>query len=49
MEMPFSLRGDKHEFCLVVTKIKHVRSCPTFDITDHREEARRWRNAVIIL
>ena len=33
MEMLSSLRGDKHEFCLVVIKFKHVRSCPSFDIT----------------
>ena len=26
MEMPRSFRGDKHEFCLVVIKFKHVRS-----------------------
>ena len=32
MEMPSSLRGDKHELCLVVIKFKHVRSCPSFDI-----------------
>ena len=23
----------KHEFCLTVIKFKHVRSCPSFDIT----------------
>ena len=28
MEMLSSLRCDKHEFCLVVTKFMHVRSCP---------------------
>ena len=33
MEMLSSLRGEKHEFCLVVIKFKHVRSCPSFDIT----------------
>ena len=33
MEMISSFRGDKHEFCLVVTKFKHVRSIPSFDIT----------------
>ena len=33
MEMLSSLRGDKHEFCLVVMKSKHVHSCPRFDIT----------------
>ena len=26
MEMLSSFRGDKHEFCLVVIKVKHVRS-----------------------
>ena len=45
MEMLSSFRGDKHEFCLVIksnnnniyiynnNKFKHVRSCPSFDIT----------------
>ena len=33
MEMLGSFRADKHEFCLVVIKFKHVRSCPSFDIT----------------
>ena len=33
MEMFRSFRGDKHEFCLAVIKFKHVRSCPSFDIT----------------
>ena len=33
MEMLSSIRGDKHEFCLVVIKFKHVRSCSSFDIT----------------
>ena len=33
MEMLRSLRGDKHEFCLTVIKYRHVRSCPSFDIT----------------
>ena len=33
MEMLNSLKGDKHEFCLVVIKFRHVRSCPSFDIT----------------
>ena len=33
MEMLSSLIGDKHELCLVVIKFKHVRSCPSFDIT----------------
>ena len=27
MEMLRSFRGDKHEFCLTVIKLKHVRSC----------------------
>ena len=27
MEMLSSFRGDKHEFCLVVITLKHVRSC----------------------
>ena len=26
MEMLSSFRGDKHEFCLVVIRFKHVRS-----------------------
>ena len=34
MKMLSSIRVDKHEFCLVVFIFKHVRSCPTFDITD---------------
>ena len=33
MEMPSYTKGDKHEFCLVVITSKHVRSCPSFDIT----------------
>ena len=33
MKMLSSLGGDKHELCLVVIKSKHVRSCPSFDIT----------------
>ena len=33
MEMLRSIRGDKHEFCLAVIKLKHVRSCPSIDIT----------------
>ena len=33
MEMLGSFGSDKHEFCLVVIKFKHVRSCPSFDIT----------------
>ena len=24
-----SIGGDKHEFCLVVIKLKHVGSCPS--------------------
>ena len=28
MEMLSSFSGDKHEFCLVVIKFKHVHSCP---------------------
>ena len=32
MEMLSSFRGDKHEFCLVVIKFRHVRSCQSFDI-----------------
>ena len=31
MEMLSSFRGDKHEFCLVVIKFMHVRSCPIYD------------------
>ena len=26
MEMPSSIRGDKHEFCRVVIMLKHIRS-----------------------
>ena len=33
MEMLSSIRGDKHEFYLVVIKSNHVCSCPSFDIT----------------
>ena len=33
MAMHISFRGDKHELFVVVTKFKHVRSCPSFDIT----------------
>ena len=33
MEMLRSLRGDKHELCLVAIKLRHVRSCPSFGIT----------------
>ena len=33
MEMLSSFGGDNHEFCLVVIKFKHVRSCQSFDIT----------------
>ena len=32
MEILSSIRGDRHELCLVVIKTKHVRSCPRFDI-----------------
>ena len=39
MEMFSSFRGDKHEFCLVVIKFRHVRSCPSFDITVWSEVA----------
>ena len=28
-----SFGGDKNEFCFVVVKLKHVRRCPSFDIT----------------
>ena len=31
MKMISFLAGDKHEFCLVDNKFKHVRSCPIFD------------------
>ena len=34
MEMLSTFRGDKHEFILIVIKFKHVRSCPSFDITN---------------
>ena len=33
MVMLSSFGGDKHEFCLVVIRFKHVRSCPSFHIT----------------
>ena len=33
MEMLSSFGADKHEFCLAVIKFKHVRSCPSFEIT----------------
>ena len=33
MEMLSSFGGEKHKFYLVVVKLKHVRSCPVFDIT----------------
>ena len=33
MEMLSSIRGGKHEPCLVVITFKHVRSCLGFDIT----------------
>ena len=32
MEMFSSFGGDKHEFFLVVVKVKHVHSCPSFDL-----------------
>ena len=32
MEMLGSLGCDKHKFCLVVIKIRHVRIFPSFDI-----------------
>ena len=34
MELLSSLRDDKHEFCLVVIKLKHVSSSQSFDITN---------------
>ena len=34
MEMLSSFSGDYHELCFVVIESKHVRSCPSFDITD---------------
>ena len=33
MEMLSSFGGDKQDFCLVVITLKHVGSCPSFDIT----------------
>ena len=33
MEVLSSFRGDKHEFCLVVIKFKHVGCCPSIGIT----------------
>ena len=39
MEMLISFGGERHEFCpvdillTVVIKLKHVRSCPSFDFT----------------
>ena len=33
MEILSSLKGDKHESCLIDVKLKHVRSCPSFDMT----------------
>ena len=33
MEMFRSFRGDKYVLCLAIIKFKHVRSCPSFDIT----------------
>ena len=46
MEMLSSFRGDKHEFCLVVIKFKHVRSCPSFDITIH--DCIEWSSSDIL-
>ena len=37
MEMLSSIRCDEHEFCLVVIKFKHVRSCPSFASHDSIE------------
>ena len=34
MEISSTLRGDKPEFRLVVAMSMHVRSCPSFDITN---------------
>ena len=34
METLSSFGGDKHESCLVGIKLKHVRSCPSFEITN---------------
>ena len=33
MEMLSSFSGGKHEYGLIVIKLKHVGSCPSFDIT----------------
>ena len=33
MKVFSSFGGDKHEFCLVVIKFKHVRSCQSFLIS----------------
>ena len=33
MEMHCSFGDDKHEFCLVVVKLKNARSYPSIDIT----------------
>ena len=33
MEMLSSSGCEKNELCLVVIKLNHVRSCPSFDIT----------------
>ena len=35
MEMLISFRGDKHEFYLVVIKLRHARSCPKIRITSY--------------
>ena len=32
MEMLSCLRGENDEFCLAVIKVRHVHSCPSFDI-----------------
>ena len=39
MEMLSSFRGDKHEFCLVVIKTKHIHSCPFVKIGLRRNDA----------
>ena len=33
MDMLSSFGGDMHDFCLVVIKFRHDRSCPSYDIT----------------
>ena len=35
MEMLSSFGGDKHEFCLVVIKFRHIRSCPSLTSLIH--------------